>query len=93
MTNTKLSRVGFIIALHATCFYSGFLLGLFSDSEDGSDMFHCNVGLRSVDYTGLYPRRQCSLFSYVSYNCNFVDKCLSNLLCFLCYITETPLEL
>jgi hypothetical protein len=31
-------------ALLATCFYAGFLLGLFFDPEDGGDMFLRNVG-------------------------------------------------
>jgi hypothetical protein len=31
-------------ALLATCFQSGFLLGLFFDPEDGGDMFLRNVG-------------------------------------------------
>jgi hypothetical protein len=32
------------IALHATCFRAGFLLGLFFDPEDEGDMFLRNVG-------------------------------------------------
>jgi hypothetical protein len=31
-------------ALLATCFHTGFLLGLFFDPEDGGDMFFRNVG-------------------------------------------------
>jgi hypothetical protein len=31
-------------ALLATCFYTGFLLGLYFDPEDGGDMFVRNVG-------------------------------------------------
>jgi hypothetical protein len=31
-------------ALLTTCFYAGFLLGLFFDPEDGGDMFLRNVG-------------------------------------------------
>jgi hypothetical protein len=33
-----------LLALLATCFYAGFLLGLFFDLEDGGDMFLRNVG-------------------------------------------------
>jgi hypothetical protein len=42
---------------HATCFYSGFLLMLFFDPEDGGDIFLLNVGWLSTDYTVLYPTR------------------------------------
>jgi hypothetical protein len=38
--------------------HTGFLLGLFFDPEDGSDVFFRNVGCLSTDYTALYPRRQ-----------------------------------
>jgi hypothetical protein len=38
----------FNVALLATCFHAGFLLGLFLDPEDGGDMFLRNVGLHSV---------------------------------------------
>jgi hypothetical protein len=38
-------------------FYSGFLLGLFLDSEAGGDIFLRNVACVSTDYTALYPRR------------------------------------
>jgi hypothetical protein len=44
-------------ALFATLFHAGFSLGLFFDSEDGSDMFLRNVSWISTDYTALYPRR------------------------------------
>jgi hypothetical protein len=44
-------------ALLATCFHAGFLLGLFFDPEDGSDMFLRNVGRLSTDYMALYPKR------------------------------------
>jgi hypothetical protein len=33
-----------VIALLVTCFDAGFLLGLFSDPEDGGDMFLRNAG-------------------------------------------------
>jgi hypothetical protein len=46
------------VARLATCFHAGFLLGLFSDPEDGGDMFLRNVGCLSTDYTALYPRRK-----------------------------------
>jgi hypothetical protein len=36
-------------ALLAACFLAGFLLGLFFDPEDGSDMFLRNVGWLSTD--------------------------------------------
>jgi hypothetical protein len=42
----------------STCYHAAFLLGLFFDPEDGSDMLLRNVGLLSTDYTALYPRRQ-----------------------------------
>jgi hypothetical protein len=32
------------LALFATCFQAGYLLGLFFESEDGGDMFLRNVG-------------------------------------------------
>jgi hypothetical protein len=35
---------GIYSLLLATCFYAGFLLGLFFDPEDGGDMFLRNVG-------------------------------------------------
>jgi hypothetical protein len=44
----------------ANCFHAGFLLGLFFDSEDGGDILPRKVGLLSVDYTALHPRRQTS---------------------------------
>jgi hypothetical protein len=37
---------------------AGFLLGLSFDPEDGGDMFLCNIGLFSTDYTALYPRNR-----------------------------------
>jgi hypothetical protein len=46
------------IALLATCFHAGFLLGLFFNLEDGGDMFLQNVSSLSMDYMSLYPRRQ-----------------------------------
>jgi hypothetical protein len=36
--------------------HAGFLLGLFFDSEDRSEVFFQNVGCCSTDYTALYPR-------------------------------------
>jgi hypothetical protein len=35
--------------------HPGFLLGLFFDPEEGSDIFLRNVGRLSTDYTALYP--------------------------------------
>jgi hypothetical protein len=32
------------LALLATCFHAGLLLGLFFNPEDGSDMFFRNIG-------------------------------------------------
>jgi hypothetical protein len=37
--------------------HAGFLLGLFFDPEDGSDMFLRKVGRLSTDYMTLYSRR------------------------------------
>jgi hypothetical protein len=36
--------------------HAGFLLGLFVDPEDGSNMFLQNICWLSVDYTALYPK-------------------------------------
>jgi hypothetical protein len=52
----------------ATCFLAGFLLGLFLDPENGSDMFLRNVAWLSMDYTTLYPRRQNTSYSFRFYN-------------------------
>jgi hypothetical protein len=46
-----------LLALLATFFRSGFLLGLFFDHEDGGNMFLRNVGSLSMDYTTLYSTR------------------------------------
>jgi hypothetical protein len=46
-------NLGKPIALLATCFYAGFVLGLFFDPENGGDMFLLNVGRLSADYTAL----------------------------------------
>jgi hypothetical protein len=46
------------IALLATCFHAGFLLGLFFHHEDGRDMLLRKVGWLSTVYTALYLRRQ-----------------------------------
>jgi hypothetical protein len=43
------------LALLATCFHAGFLLGLFFDPKDGSDMFLQIVCWLSADYMALYP--------------------------------------
>jgi hypothetical protein len=50
------------IALRATCFHAGFLLGLFFDPEDGCDMLLRNFGWLSAHYTAVYPRRQNSSY-------------------------------
>jgi hypothetical protein len=44
-------------ALLVTCFHAGFLLRLFVDLEDGSEMFLRNFGRLSTSYMVLYPRR------------------------------------
>jgi hypothetical protein len=49
---------GKLNVLPATCFLSGFLLGLFFDPYDGGDTFLRNVGWLSTDYTALHPRIQ-----------------------------------
>jgi hypothetical protein len=36
--------LGIFVQTEATCFQAGFLLGLFSDPEDGGDMFLRNIG-------------------------------------------------
>jgi hypothetical protein len=46
------------VALLATCFHAGFLLGLFFEPENGGDMFLWNVSWLLRDYTALYHRRQ-----------------------------------
>jgi hypothetical protein len=46
-----------LLAVLTTCFHAGFLLGLFFDTEGGSDMF---LWL-SANYMALYPRRTKSL--------------------------------
>jgi hypothetical protein len=45
---------------HVACYLllAGFLLGLFSDPEDGGDMFLRNVSWLSTDYNALYTIRQ-----------------------------------
>jgi hypothetical protein len=45
------------MAEFATCFHAGFMLGLFFDPEDGSDMFVGSVHWLSTEYTALHPRR------------------------------------
>jgi hypothetical protein len=46
----------------STCYlhHAGFLLGLFFDTENGSDTFFRNICWLSTDYVALYPRRQIS---------------------------------
>jgi hypothetical protein len=46
------------LTLPDTCFHSSFLLGLFFDPEDGSDMLLRNVSWLSTDCTELYHRRK-----------------------------------
>jgi hypothetical protein len=36
--------------------HADFFLGPFFDPEDGGDVFLCNIGRLSTDYTSLYPR-------------------------------------
>jgi hypothetical protein len=45
-------------AWQATWFHAHFLLALFFDLEDWSDMFLRNVSWLSIDYMVLYPRRE-----------------------------------
>jgi hypothetical protein len=60
-------RVGGTYSLHllATCFHTGFLLGLFFYPEDGGDMFLRNVGWLSTDYTTLNPRKWYSSYIFL----------------------------
>jgi hypothetical protein len=44
------------LALFATCLQADFLLSLFLDPEDGSEMILWNVGCFSTDNTALPPR-------------------------------------
>jgi hypothetical protein len=54
-----LSVVGYknSLSLLATCFYTGFLLGLFFDPENEGDLLLRNVGLFSAEYSAFYRRR------------------------------------
>jgi hypothetical protein len=54
--SSVIRNFGLSIALLATCFHAGFLLGLFFDPDDGSDMFLRNVGWLSTDYAALYTK-------------------------------------
>jgi hypothetical protein len=45
-----------MIAMLATCFNGGFLLGLFFDPEEVGDMFLLKFCWFAVDNTALYPR-------------------------------------
>jgi hypothetical protein len=58
-----------LLSLLATCFYTGFLLGLFFDSENGGDMFLRNIGWLSAGYMALYPRRWYSSYNYLIQIC------------------------
>jgi hypothetical protein len=49
-----------VIALLATCFHAGFLLGLFFEFEDGGNMFLRKVSWLSTHYTALYLKMQSS---------------------------------
>jgi hypothetical protein len=44
-----------------TFFLAGFLLGLFFDPEDGSDIFFPKVSYILIGYTTLYPRNVAQL--------------------------------
>jgi hypothetical protein len=50
-------RFGGIHRLHQG-FHAGFLLGLFSEPEEGGDMFLRNFSWLSTDCSALYPRGQ-----------------------------------
>jgi hypothetical protein len=56
MGTDLLSSISLPIALLATCFNVGVLLGLVLEPEDGGDMFLPNVGRLTTDYTALYLR-------------------------------------
>jgi hypothetical protein len=44
--------------MFAACFMLVYCLAYSSNPEDGGDIFLRNVGLLSMDFTALYPRRQ-----------------------------------
>jgi hypothetical protein len=68
-------RINKARALFAICFHSGFFLGLFSDPEDGDNMFLRNVCWLLTDYTALYVRRCCLIYIYISYRPN-IKRCI-----------------
>jgi hypothetical protein len=54
--NANITNLCYHLALLATCFHAGFLLGLFFDLEDGGNIFLRNLSWLSTDYM-TYPKR------------------------------------
>jgi hypothetical protein len=57
LTSCGSLKAGVTCSLHPTCFYTGFMLDLFIDPEDGGDIILRNVSWISTDYMTVYPIR------------------------------------